>query len=72
MMDEFFDILLGVLNNLNFSKGFRDIRKKTKSKFLRGVLYVAQGAATILLAVMIAAVIFLLFQLAAILLGMFV
>jgi hypothetical protein len=36
------------------------------------VLYVAQGAATILLAVMIAAVIFLLFQLAAILLGMFV
>lgn len=71
-MDEFLDILFGVLNNLNFSKGFRDIRKKTKSNFLRGVLYVAQGAATILLAVMIAAVIFLLFQLAAILLGMFV
>ena len=63
MMDEFFDILLGVLNNLNFSKGFRDIRKKTKSKFLRGVLYVAQIAATLLLAVILAAVIFLLFTL---------
>ena len=63
MMDEFFDILLEVLNNLNFSKGFRDIRKKTKSKFLRGVLYVAQAAATLLLAVILAAVIFLLFTL---------
>lgn len=61
MMDEFFDILFGVLNNLNFSKGFRDIRKKTNSKFLRGVLYVAQIAATLLLAVILAAVIFLLF-----------
>ena len=62
-MDEFVDILFGVLNNLNFSKGFRDIRKKTKSKFLRGVLYVAQVTATFLLAVMLAAVIFLLFTL---------
>ena len=66
-MDEFFDILFGVLNNLNFSKGFRDIRKKTKSKFLRGVLYVAQVAATLLLAVMLAAVIFLMFALVGIL-----
>ena len=63
MMDEFFDILFGVLNNLNFSKGFRDIRKKTKSKFLRGVLYLAQVAATLLLAVILAAVIFLIFAL---------
>ena len=63
MMDEFFDILLEVLNNLNFSEGFRDIRKKTKSKFLRGVLYSAQAAATLLLAVILAAVIFLLFSL---------
>ena len=62
-MDEFFDILFEVLNNLNFSKGFRDIRKKTKSKFLRGVLYAAQAAATLLLAVILAAVIFLLFAL---------
>ena len=62
-MDEFLDILFGVLNNLNFSKGFRDIRKKTKSKFLRGVLYVAQIAATLLLAVILAAVIFLMFAL---------
>lgn len=62
-MDEFLDILFEVLNNLNFSKGFRDIRKKTKSKFLRGVLYVAQIAATLLLAVILAAVIFLLFTL---------
>ena len=62
-MDEFLDILFEVLNNLNFSKGFRDIRKRTKSKFLRGVLYVAQGAATLLLAVILAAVIFLLFTL---------
>ena len=62
-MDEFFDILFEVLNNLNFTKGFRDIRKKTKSKFLRGVLYVAQAAATLLLAVILAAVIFLLFSL---------
>ena len=58
-MDEFLDILFEVLNNLNFSKGFRDIRKKTKSKFLRGVLYAAQVAATLLLAVILAAVIFL-------------
>ena len=62
-MDEFLDILFGVLNNLNFSKGFRDIRKKTKSKFLRGVLYVAQTVATLLLAAIIAAVIFLIFAL---------
>ena len=62
-MDEFLDILFEVLNNLNFSKGFRDIRKKTKSKFLRGVLYAAQAAATLLLAVILAAVIFLLFTL---------
>ena len=58
-MDEFLDILFEVLNNLNFSIGFRDIRKKTKSKFLRGVLYAAQAAATLLLAVILAAVIFL-------------
>ena len=63
MMDEFFDILLEVLNNLNFSKGFRDIRKRTKSKFLRGVLYAAHAAATLLLAVILAAVIFLLVSL---------
>ena len=62
-MDEFLDILFEVLNNLNFSKGFRDIRKKTKSNFLRGVLYAAQAAATLLLAVILAAVIFLLFAL---------
>ena len=62
-MDEFLDILFEVLNNLNFSKGFRDIRKKTKSKFLRGVLYAAQAAATLLLAVILAAVIFLMFSL---------
>ena len=62
-MDEFLDILFEVLNNLNFSKGFRHIRKKTKSKLLRGVLYVAQIAATLLLAVILAAVIFLLFTL---------
>ena len=60
-MDEFLDILFEVLNNLNFSKGFRDIRKKTKSKFLRAVLYVVQTGATLLLAVIFAAVIFLLF-----------
>ena len=62
-MDEFFDILFEVLNNLNFTKEFREIRKKTKSKFLRGVLYAAQAAATLLLAVILAAVIFLLFSL---------
>ena len=62
-MDEFLDILFEVLNNLNFSKGFRDIRKRTKSKLLRGVLYAAQAAATVLLAVILAAVIFLLFAL---------
>lgn len=72
MMDEFFDILLEVLNNLNFSKGFRDIRKKTHSKFLRGVLYVAQSAATLLFAAILAAAIFLLFKLAVLLLGIFV
>ncbi len=70
-MDEFFDILFGVLDNLNFSNGFRDIRKKTKSKFLRGVLYVAQGAGVLLLAVVLAAVILLLSQLAGSLFGMF-
>lgn len=62
-MDVFFDILAEVLNNLSFSNGFRDIRKKTKSKFLRGVLYVAQGAATLLLALILAAGIFLLYRL---------
>lgn len=67
-MDVFFDSLFEVLNNLNFSNGFRDIRKKTKSKFLRGVLYVAQVAATLLLAVILAAVIFLMFALVGILL----
>ena len=61
-MDEFIDILVGVLDNLNFSNGFRDIRKKTKSKFLRGVLYASQIAGVLLLAVILAAVIFLLFE----------
>jgi hypothetical protein len=71
-MDLFLDILFGVLNNLNFSIGFRDIRKKTQNKFLRGVLYVAQSAATLLFAAILAAVIFLLFKLAVLLLGIFV
>ena len=71
-MDEFFDIIFEVLNNLSFSNGFRDIRKKTKSKFLRGLLYVAQCVVTLLLAVILAAVIFLLVELAALLLGIFV
>ena len=71
-MDLFLDILFGVLNNLNFSNGFRDIRKKTQNKFLRGVLYVAQSAATLLFAAILAAVIFLLFKLAVLLLGIFV
>ena len=62
-MDEFFDIFADILNNLSFSKGFRDIRKKTKSKFLRAVRYVAQSVATLLLALILAAVIFLLFNL---------
>ena len=61
-MDTFFDILAEVLNNLNFSNGFRDIRKRTKSKFLRGVLYAAQVAGVLLLAVVLAAVMFLLFE----------
>ena len=64
-MDTFFDILAEVLNNLSFSNGFRDIRKKTKSKFLRGLLYVAQIAGVLLLALILAAVIFLLYQLVA-------
>ena len=63
MMDEIFDILAEVLNNLSFTNGFRDIRKKTKSKFLRCVLYVAQVAVVLLLALAIAVVIFLLYQL---------
>ena len=71
-MDEFFDILFEVLNNLNIFNGFRDIRKKTQNKFLRGVLYAAQGAATLLFAAILAAAIFLLFKLAVLLLGIFV
>ena len=61
-MDLFIDIFFEVLNNLNFSNGFRDIRKKTKSKFLRGLLYVANAAGVVLLAIILAAVIFLLFE----------
>ena len=71
-MDEFIDILVGVLDNLNFSNGFRDIRKKTKSKFLRGVLYVMQVAGVLLFAVILAAVILLLSKLAGSLFVMFV
>lgn len=71
-MEIFFDILTEVLCNLNFSKGFRDVRKKTKSRFFRGVLYVAQVAGVLLLAVVLAAVILFLFKLAGLLLGMFV
>ena len=62
-MEEFIDVFFEVLNNLSFSNGFRDIRKKTKSKFLRGVLYVAQGAGVLLFAMILAAVFFLLNQL---------
>jgi hypothetical protein len=71
-MDLFIDILVEVLNNLNFSNGFRDIRKKTKSKFLRGVLYVVQGTGVLLLAAVLAVVILLLFKLAGLLFGLFV
>ena len=71
-MDEFIDMLVGVLDNLNFSNGFRDIRKKTKSKFLRGVLYVMQVAGVLLFAVILAAVILLLSKLAGSLFVMFV
>lgn len=71
-MEVFFDILAEVLNNLNFSKGFRDVRKKTKSRFLRGMLYVVHVAGGLLLAAALAAVILLLFQLAGLLFGMFV
>ena len=71
-MEVFFDILIEVLSNLNFSKGFRDVRKKTKSRFLRGVLYVVHVAGVFLLAAMLALVILLLFKLAGLLLGMFV
>jgi hypothetical protein len=71
-MDVFIDIFVEVLNNLNFSNGFRDIRKKTKSKFLRGVLYVVQGAGVLLFAVILAVVILLLSRLAGLLFGMFI
>ena len=69
-MDFFIEILFDVLNNLSFSNGFRDIRKKTKSKLLRGMLYVMHIVAVILLAAAIAAVIFLLFKLAGFVFGM--
>ena len=71
-MDEFIDIIFEVLNNLSFFNGLREIRKRTKSPFLRGLLYAAHGAGVLLFAVLIAAVIFLLFELAALLLGIFV
>ena len=71
-MDVFFDILAEVLNNLSFSNGFRDIRKKTKSRFLRGVLYVVHIAGVLLLAAILAAVLLLLFKLAGTVFGMFV
>ncbi len=70
-MDIFIDILAEILCNLNFSNGFRDIRKKTKSKFLRGLLYVIHIAGMLLLAAAIAAVLFLLFELAGSVFGIF-
>ena len=71
-MEVFFDILAEVLNNLNFSKGFRDVRKKTENRFLRGVLYVVHLAGGLLLAAALAAVILLLLKLAGLLFGVFV
>lgn len=71
-MDDFIDIIFEVLNNLSLFNGLREIRKKTQSRFLRGVLYVAHDAGVLLLAVLIAAVIFLLFKVAALLFGIVV
>ena len=63
-MEELLDIFFQVLGNLNFSSGFRDIRKKTENPFLRAVLYVTQVAATLLLGAVIAVVLLLLFKIA--------
>ena len=69
-MDDFLDILAELLCNLNFFNGFRDIRKKTESKFLRGILYLLHGTAVLLLASVTAGVIFLLYRMTASLLGL--
>ena len=62
-MDELIEIFFEVLNNLSFTNGFREIRKKTESRFLRMVLYAVQGLLVCLLALILAAAIFLLSQL---------
>jgi len=62
-MDELIEIFFEVLNNLSFANGFREIRKKTESRVLRVVLYMAQGVLVCLLALILATVIFLLSRL---------
>lgn len=71
-MDDFIDILAELLCNLNFSKGFHDIRKKTENKFLRFVLYVLHCAGVLLLGLILAAVIFALFKAAGAVFGLLV
>ena len=70
-MDELIEIFFEVLNNLSLTKGFREIRKKTESRFLRMVLYGAEALLVCLLALILAAVIFLLSKLIGLVFGLF-